>query len=131
MPTSTPGFRLLVVDDEATIRFALREYFAAHGWAVTCASSVNEAKARLRELVFDVAILDLRLGADDHDGGLTLAQHVLESHADTRTILLTAYGSKETRADALAMGVDEVLDKPTRLWELCEIASRLAEGGAR
>jgi len=127
MATAAAGFRVLVVEDEATIRFALREYFAAQGWSVACAASVVEGLQELSQSPFHVAILDLRLG-DDRDGGILLAERIAKSYPRTRTILLTAYGSKETWTAARAIGVDEVLDKPTPLWELKETACRLAAG---
>lgn len=131
MPTSASGYRLLVVEDEATIRFALREYFTAQGWVVSCAASVVEGREKLATTEFDVAILDLHLEAGVPDSGLVLAQYLKDFHPLTRNILLTAYGSKEIRARALASGIAKVLDKPTRLWELCNIARELAEGAAQ
>jgi len=129
MSNAAAGFRVLVVEDEATIRFALREYFAAQGWSVACAASVVEGLQELDESPFHVAILDLRLG-DERNGGILLAEQIARSYPTTRTILLTAYGSKEAWTTARAIGVDEVLDKPTPLWELNETARRLAAGTA-
>ena len=131
MPALNTGLSLLVVDDEATIRFALREYFKANGWSVECASSAKEGEKKIAEGKFDVAILDLRLGTDDERGGLALARHIIETHRETRTILLTAYGSTETRTEALSIGIDEVLDKPARLWDLCDVACKLVGSHAR
>jgi DNA-binding NarL/FixJ family response regulator len=86
-----------------------------------------EGLQELGESNFHVAILDLRLG-DDRNGGISLAQQINKLYPRTRTILLTAYGSKETWTAARATGIDEVLDKPTPLWELNETARRLAGG---
>jgi DNA-binding NtrC family response regulator len=121
------GHRLLVVDDEPSIRFALREYFTAQGWSVTCVTTVEQSKEALAQAGFDVAILDLCLDFDTPDGGLEVASFIARHYSGIRTILLTGYGSPQTRSKALEIGVAEVLDKPVRLPGLCELACRLAE----
>jgi DNA-binding response OmpR family regulator len=119
---------LLVVEDEPSIRFAIREYFEAEGWQVTCVSTAHEAEQALKDEPVDVAVLDLRLGVDDVDGGLVLAAWITRASPLTRTILLTGYGSEATLKKAHEIGVAEVLDKPTRLRELSRLATRLAAG---
>jgi DNA-binding NtrC family response regulator len=122
---------LLVVEDEPSIRFAMREYFGAQGWQVVCVASTGEAREALADREFDVAVLDLRLGVDDRDGGLELADWIFRSFPQARTILLTGYGSTATRNRARQAGVAEVLDKPMRLPELCALAHRLIEDRPR
>jgi CheY-like chemotaxis protein len=122
----TPKPSVLVVDDEPSIRFILEEYLTAAGWTVVCAASEDEAKVKLGALSFDVAILDLRLSKlDSGDGGLALVRHLARTGARTRAILLTGYGSQETRDEAMAQGAAAVLDKPLRLPELREAINRL------
>ncbi len=122
----TPKPSVLVVDDEPSIRFILEEYFTAAGWTVVCAASEDEAKLKLAALTFDVAILDLRLSRrDSGDGGLAVIRHLAGIGSPTRMILLTGYGSQETRTAAMALGAAAVLDKPLRLAELREVVSRL------
>jgi DNA-binding response OmpR family regulator len=55
--------RLLVVDDEAAIVFALSEYFTCRGWEVDCAGGLLEATAQVDERDYTAAIIDLRLRA--------------------------------------------------------------------
>ena len=131
MMVGPPPYTLLVVEDEPSIRFAMREYFGAKGWQVTTAASSGEAREVLAAKEVDVAILDLRLGIDDRDGGLVLAEWIFTSYPKARTILLTGYGSEATRDRAREAGVAEVLDKPMRLRELCALASRLVEDRPR
>jgi ActR/RegA family two-component response regulator len=122
--------RLFVAEDQDTIAFALRSYFTARGWSVVCTGSLHTAMTELAESLFDLAILDLRLG-NDTDAGIVLAQHISETQEHTRMVLLTAYGSGEAQAKALAAGVDVVLDKPTSLAQLHDLACWLANGAAR
>lgn len=126
--SSSRVLSLLVVEDEPSIRFAIREYFEAEGWQVTCVSTALEAEQTLKCQAVDVAVLDLRLGVDDVDGGLVLAAWITRASPLTRTVLLTGYGSEATRKKALEAGVSEILDKPTRLRELSRLVTRLAAG---
>src|SRR5512145_1837423 len=108
--------RLLVVDDEPSIRFVLDQYFTNLGWTVECASSFEEAMALLSTPHFDVAVLDLRLGKGvNGDVGVELIAHIGQRHPRTLSILLTGFGSPSTRQTALALGAAAVVDKPVRL----------------
>ena len=56
--------RLLIVDDEDAILFAMTEYFSARLFAVDCARDREEAEALLAVRAYAVIITDLRLGED-------------------------------------------------------------------
>jgi DNA-binding response OmpR family regulator len=117
--------RILIVDDEEPILFAMREYFAAKGWTVDCARETQEADALLSENEYGVAILDLRLSGTPGAEGLDLIESVRARSPQTRIILLTAYGSREIEAEALRRGADAFLHKPKPLSEVARIASGL------
>jgi len=51
-----PNTQLLVVDDEEPIRYALREYFVARGYAVDCAQEIEEAEALINTRTYDIVI---------------------------------------------------------------------------
>ena len=117
--------RILVVDDEESILFALAEYFAKCGYEVDCAREFQEAVSLLDHAHYSVAIVDLRLTGIDGVEGLELIEHMRERHSDTRTILLTAYGSPEIEAEARSRGVDVMLNKPRPLKEMAGVVSDL------
>lgn len=60
--------RVLVVDDEASVRLSLAGYFEDRGWAALCAESAEEALETLAANTFDVAIVDIRLPGLDGNG---------------------------------------------------------------
>lgn len=68
--------RLLVVDDEATIVFALSEYFTRRGWEVDCACDLLQATTQVDERRYTAAIIDLRLAGSDSTEGLTLIDYL-------------------------------------------------------
>ncbi|MBA2458903.1 MAG: response regulator [Gemmatimonadales bacterium] len=118
---------LLVVDDRATISFAVSDYFLVRGWDVECAANVAEAEAILERRMFNVLIADLSLSEPGSVDGLELTRRVRRDWPQTRTIILTAYGTPETERMARRIGVDAFMHKPAPLAELARVADALAE----
>jgi CheY-like chemotaxis protein len=119
--------RLLVVDDEQSIRLAMCEYLEHRGYRVDCASSSAEAEALLLGPdAYHLVIADLRLSAADAAGGLRLLRRVRERHPSSRTVLLTAYGSREVEAEARRLGIDAVFAKSHGLEEVASLVQSLA-----
>ena len=116
---------ILIVDDEAAIRLALREYLAHRGFAVTCAGEVEEAEALLSTHRYSVAIVDLQLSGSCGQTGLSVLSGIREKSPDTRTVLLSAHISPEAERAASSLGVDAVLHKPTPLSEVAAIVGEL------
>lgn len=121
--------RMLVLDDEEAVRFALRDFFEGHGFAVDCARELEEAEALLAHVPYAVVVADLRLGGIQRAEGLALAASVRERCAGTAVVLLTAHGSPEVEAEARRLGVDRVLHKPEPLPSLARVVRGLL--GAR
>ncbi len=112
-PTLTSG--ILVVDDEAPIRFALKEYLSSQGLEVTCAGAVWEAEALLCTHEYAVAIVDLRLAGNYGLEGLEVLSGIRTRYPQTRTILLSANISPEVEQTARELGIDVLLHKPMLL----------------
>jgi DNA-binding NtrC family response regulator len=121
------AMRILVVDDEEPILFAIRDYFEPLGWQVDCAQELEEAEALLSHIRYTLLIADLRLSGIHSNEGLELIRFVRERSPWTRVIVLTGYGSVEIETEAVGRGVDAFLQKPQPLAALAEIATRLTE----
>src|SRR5688572_25706879 len=67
---------LLVVDDEESICFSMREYFSQHGFKVDTASEMEEAEGLIKETDYKVIIQDLRLGLARRPDGLEIIRLV-------------------------------------------------------
>jgi DNA-binding NtrC family response regulator len=102
-----PG-HLLVVDDEALIRWAASSTLSDAGYEVAQAADGAEARRQSASKQFDLALLDLRLPDTD---GLTLMRDILTQQPQCRFIVMTAFRTPELTANASATGVP-VLDKP-------------------
>jgi DNA-binding response OmpR family regulator len=118
--------RILVVDDEESICLAMKDYLEHRGYDVDCAGALAEAEALVVPGRYAVVIADLRLSATEPSGGLRLLRRVRESSPQTRTVLLTAYGSPEAEAEARRLGVDALLPKAGGLREVAGVVRGLA-----
>jgi CheY-like chemotaxis protein len=117
--------RMLIVDDEEPILLAMQEYFRTLGYEVDCAREKEEAEALLAKVSYALVIADLRLTGIYGVEGLELVAYVRQRCANTRMILLTAYGTPEIEAEARRLGVDAFLYKPKPLPELAQIVMAL------
>ncbi len=119
--------RVLIVDDEPAISFALSEYFTVRGYEVDSAVAVQEAETLLGRACYDILITDLSINGRGGAEGLELAGLVRRHHPRTRIIILTAYGSAASEAAARRLGVDVFLHKPMPLGDIAQVLDRLAE----
>jgi DNA-binding NtrC family response regulator len=102
--------RVLVVEDEALIRWSLTQTLTAAGYLVQEASDAAAVYGLETELCqIDVVLLDLRL-PDSKDLGLLA--HVRRISPNSAVLLMTAFGTEEVRAAAVSLGAYAVLDKP-------------------
>jgi two-component system OmpR family response regulator len=106
--------RLLLVDDEETLRVPLAEYLSRQGFRVTEADNAARARAVLRDDTPDLVLLDIMMPGED---GLSLCRHLVESR-DIPVILLTAKGEPTDRIVGLEIGADDYVVKPFEPREL-------------
>jgi DNA-binding NtrC family response regulator len=116
---------ILLVDDNESILFALKEYFMADGYQVQCARELEEAQALLGDSRCSVVIADLHLSSIQDPEGLEMVSYVRARCPATRIIILTAYGSPTIEAEARRRGVDVFLYKPKPLSEVRQIVDQL------
>ncbi len=100
--------RILVVDDDATIRTMLVEYLSEHGYEVAQAASGAEMRRELERAVPAAVLLDIGLPGED---GLTLARFVRERY-DVAIIMVTGAGDVVDRVAGLEVGADDYIAKP-------------------
>jgi CheY-like chemotaxis protein/tRNA A-37 threonylcarbamoyl transferase component Bud32 len=127
-PRDRLSARVLVVDDDPTIRTALAEAIRELGLAeVSVAASAEDAIGRLEsESAPDLVITDLRMRALD---GMDLLRLVKSRSPESRVVLMTAYHDVGTAVDAMREGASDFLCKPFDLSTLRDLVSRLL--GAR
>ncbi len=117
------GAKVLVVDDEAAIRFYLQEALERNDYQVVAVESGEAALECIAGENFDLALIDLKLRGMD---GIALLKTFRQRAPDLAIIVLTAHASVETAVEALRHGAHDYLFKPCKTAELCEsVASGL------
>ena len=106
--------RLLLVDDEASLREPLADYLIRQGFAVRQAEDAAKARAILSEEAPDLVLLDIMMPGED---GLSLCRHLSEAR-DIPVILLTARAEATDRIVGLEIGADDYVVKPFEPREL-------------
>ena len=117
--------RLLIVDDEETILFAIQRYFVRAGFVVDCARELEEAEALASSYPYDLVIADLSLTEDGGTEGLEVLRHVHRYCREARVILLTGFSTPAIVREAFKRGADVCLEKPHPLAEIARIVHSL------
>ncbi len=126
-PTEKRQEKILIVDDEELIVVAMRKYFDGLGYSVDAAHELEEAQALLANRRYDLVIADLRLTGIGGVEGLQIVSDVHQRYADTRVILLSAYGTPEIERESYNRGADAFLHKPKSMMEIASVAVNLLE----
>lgn len=112
---------ILIVDDEERLRKALVRSLGQENCQALAAASGDEAVRVLEERKIDLVITDLVMPGMD---GMTLLRKIKGIDPSIRTIIITAYGSAESRQEAKALGVSCYLAKP---FDLPHLRSKVNE----
>ena len=119
--------RILIVDDEDLIVMAMRKYFEGLGFLVDGAYELEEAQALLANYRYDLVIADLRLTGIGGVEGLQIVSDVDQRCANTRVVLLSAYGTPEIERESYNRGADAFLHKPKAMMEIAHVARTLLD----
>lgn len=107
--------RILIIDDEASIRLTLKEGLKDYGHDVEAAKNSKEAFELNQDFSPELIILDLNLGFEN---GLDLIENLRDHNPNVQIIILTAYGDIKTAVSAVKKGVFDFLNKPFDMDEL-------------
>ncbi len=107
--------RILVVDDEESIREFLEIMLKKEGYEVSTAEDGLKAKDLLLKKSFDMVISDLQM---PNMTGIELLKHVKDSYPETVFMLITAFGTTETAVEAMKMGAYDYVTKPFKIDEV-------------
>jgi two-component system response regulator MprA len=100
---------ILVVDDDAGLRKALRRVLASHGFAVEVAEDGDDALARIRSQSFDAVVLDVMMPGSD---GIDVCEQLRATGDRLPVLMLTARYAVRDRVVGLNAGADDYLVKP-------------------
>ncbi len=116
------GQRILIVDDEASLRTALFRSLDRKGYQVITSATYKEAETISQtDKPVDLALVDLRLPDGD---GIELMQKLRSLHANIQVIILTGHASIETAVEATRKGAFHFVTKPCNLDEILTLVER-------
>lgn len=101
--------RILVIEDEESMRHALTKALTRAGWRVEAAPTGREGVERLRATRYDVVLTDVRL---PDLSGLDVVALVTETSPGTPVVVMTAFGTVETALVAMKRGARDFITKP-------------------
>jgi excisionase family DNA binding protein len=113
--------RVLVVDDEATIRDLLAKTLALAEYDVDLAPDGRAALDRLRMIPYDLLITDLKMPGVD---GLTVIREARRLKADLPVIIITGFSNEASAIEAVNLGVSGYLTKPFRVPRVLAAAAK-------
>jgi len=115
--------RVLVVDDEDTVRSVLFQVLTQDGFAVSKAASGEEALEKLQEKSFTLVITDIKMPGIT---GLELQQKINAQYPDTQVVIITSHASLSTAISAMRHGAYDYLFKPFEDLDLISAAAKRA-----
>ena len=130
-PSESKKLHLLIVDDEESICFSMKEYFSDSGFVVDTAREIEEAEQLIENGNYAVLIQDLRMGIGKGPNGLEVIKFARSHNPDMRIVVLTAHGSSEVESEARTQGVDAFLRKPQPLSQVAQVIRGLVESPRR
>ncbi len=100
---------LLLVDDDRHVLSSMSDWLREQDYKVDTAATLAEGIAAVDRKVYDLALVDIRLGECD---GFDLLAHLRKTRPETSVIMLTGYGSVESAVEAIRHGAFDFLTKP-------------------
>jgi DNA-binding NtrC family response regulator len=118
------GKRVLVVDDETTLRRVTQVQLEQEGYVVSTAASGHEALGILENTSQDLVVTDLRMPGMS---GMDLLRQIRAHHPNVAVIIVTAYGSHSVATEAIEAGAYDCIAKPVNPDMLRSIVRRAFE----
>ena len=113
---------VLVVDDEENFLTLLKWFLTERGFDIATTPSAEESLDLVQQQAFDIALLDIKLGAAD---GLALLESLTERQPEMKVIMMTAYPTVSSIRQAFDKGASRYFTKPVDLQELSETIKSL------
>jgi DNA-binding NtrC family response regulator len=113
--------KLLIVDDELSVRDSLGKWFREEGYEIGTAENASDALLRMAEQKWDIGLLDIKMRGTD---GIELQKKMHEIDSAMITIMMTGYASVETAVQALKNGAYDYVTKPLDPDEIAHLVKK-------
>jgi DNA-binding NtrC family response regulator len=113
--------KILIVDDELSVRDSLGKWFREEGYEIGTAESASDALTRMAENKWEIALLDIKMRGTD---GIELQRRLHEMDPELIVIMMTGYASVETAVAALKNGAYDYVSKPLDPDEIAHLVKK-------
>ena len=117
-----PNEKILVVDDEKSIRLTVQQALSMQGYDVDVAVDGRTALEQLENQSADLLLLDIQMPGMT---GIEVLQKAVEQQPSLKVVMVSAHGSIDTAVDAMKLGASDYLQKPFTPSELREVVERV------
>ncbi len=111
--------KILVIDDEKSLRFTFQRFLSDEGYEVDTAADYEEALQRIKQECYDVVFSDILLGDKT---GIDVLRAIKEQIPLCPVIMVTGYPNIETASEALRLGAFDYISKPVVKKDLLQVA---------
>ena len=121
--------KILVVDDEESIRIWISKMLAKHKYTIDMAEDYTSAVEKLKESTYDIVVTDKNMPGDtkDMENGIRLLKYIKNNFPNTEVIMMTGFATIETAIEAMKLGAFDYITKPFKIEALNEKIKRIAE----
>ncbi|MEF3254095.1 MAG: sigma-54 dependent transcriptional regulator [Deferribacterales bacterium] len=112
--------RILIIDDDESLCYSLKRVLSIE-YSVLTAHNSDEAFKILKEELFDLILIDYRLGSND---GIEVLGEIKKLYPDTPVIMMTAYGTNNTLINSVRVGAEDFIFKPVDALELKRLIAK-------
>ncbi len=118
------AIRILVIDDDQTVRSVLETFLQDEGYEVECVSDGQAAVSSYNPESFDIVLLDLVMPGM---GGIDVLKEIRSRDSSACVIIVTAHGTIENAVEAMRLGAYDYITKPFRIEDVAAVLRRAAE----
>ena len=118
------GLKILVVDDDETIRISFGQVLAKDGYSAAIVENGSLALEQLKNNQFDLAFIDLKMPGMN---GMDLLKHVRTKNPRLDVVIITGYGTVETAVEAIKFGAYDYIQKPFSIDTIRQVLNKIVE----
>ncbi len=120
--------KILVVDDEKSIRLTVAQSLEPQGYTVKTAVNGNDALDQLQQEAFDLILTDLKMPGMD---GMALVEQAIQLHPNLQMIMISAHGTVENAVEVMKLGAIDFIQKPFTPTEIRELVKQVLDRKTR
>ena len=113
--------KIAVIDDEEGVRESFKMILKIKDYEVTAFEDGESATSTIKKGMFDMAFIDYKLPGMD---GIEVLKRIKEIDPEIEVVIVTAYASESSHANAITLGALEYLRKPFLMEEIYELVER-------